>query len=182
LLNYIPTPNIPVTNVAGHNFNYHFASESPGLSNRLNVNISQSNFLETEPAGELQPQHGSSAFAEQFSGNRGKHIHARQSVMIGLTQNWTKTFLHTSQFYFSRNRSLGLNEFSNLTDIRGVIRMKAQLRTVCGRISKLNFVLRQAEKKIRKSLRCKAPRVLADWQSAGKATAFRGVNCLSSIP
>jgi len=37
--------------------------------------------------------------------------------MLGLTQNWTKTFLHTSQFYFSRNRSLGLNEFSNLTDI-----------------------------------------------------------------
>ena len=37
--------------------------------------------------------------------------------MLGLTQNWTKTFLHTSQLYFSRNRSLGLNEFSNLTDI-----------------------------------------------------------------
>jgi len=37
--------------------------------------------------------------------------------MIGLTQNWTKTFMHTSQFYFSRSRSLGLNAFSNLTDI-----------------------------------------------------------------
>src|SRR5258708_23814265 len=37
--------------------------------------------------------------------------------MFGLTQNWTKTYLHTSQFYFSRNRSLVLNEFSNLTDI-----------------------------------------------------------------
>ena len=37
--------------------------------------------------------------------------------MIGLTQNWTKTFMHTSQLYFSRNRSLGLNEFSNVTDV-----------------------------------------------------------------
>jgi hypothetical protein len=41
--------------------------------------------------------------------------------MIGLTQNWTKTFLHTSQFYFSRSRSLGLNEFSGVTDISSLV-------------------------------------------------------------
>ena len=60
---------------------------------------------------------GTSHSLSSFPGIEGNTFTRGQSAMIGLTQNWTKTFLHTSQFYFSRNRSLGLNEFSNVTDI-----------------------------------------------------------------
>ena len=52
-----------------------------------------------------------------FPGIEGNTFTRGQSVMIGLTQNWTKTFMHTSQLYFSRSRALGLNEFSNVQDI-----------------------------------------------------------------
>jgi len=60
---------------------------------------------------------GSSHSLNSFPGIEGNTFTRGQSVMIGLTQNWTKTFLHTSQFYFSRKPFAGLNEFSNLTDI-----------------------------------------------------------------
>ncbi len=57
---------------------------------------------------------GTSHSLSSFPGIEGNTFTRGQSVMLGLTQNWTKTFMHTSQLYFSRNRSLGLNEFSNL--------------------------------------------------------------------
>src|ERR1019366_807677 len=60
---------------------------------------------------------GTSHSLNSFPGIEGNTFTRGQSAMIGLTQNWTKTFTHTSQFYFSRNRSLGLNGFSSLTDI-----------------------------------------------------------------
>ncbi len=117
LLAYIPMPNIPVTNVAGQNFNYHLQTNVPGLSNRLNVNVTHQISSKLSLAVNYNLSDATSHSLSSFPGIEGNTFTRGQSVMIGLTQNWTKTFMHTSQFYFSRNRSLGLNEFSDLTDI-----------------------------------------------------------------
>jgi len=116
-LNYIPMPNIPVANVAGQNFNYHLQTNLPGLSNRLNVNVTHQISSKLSLQVNYNLSDATSHSLNSFPGIQGNAFSRGQSAMIGLTQNWTKTLLHTSQFYFSRNRSLGLNEFSNLTDI-----------------------------------------------------------------
>jgi hypothetical protein len=117
LLNYIPLPNIPETNFGGRNINYHLQTNVPGLSNRLNVNVMH----QISPKLSLQVNYNlsnaTSHSLNNFPGIESNVFTRGQSAMIGLTQNWTKTFVHTSQFYFSRNRSLGLNEFSNIADI-----------------------------------------------------------------
>jgi len=117
LLAYMPMPNIPVTSVAGQNFNYHLQTNLPGLSNRLNVNVTHQLYSKLSLAVNYNLSDATSHSLSSFPGIEGNTFTRGQSVMIGLTQNWTKTFMHTSQLYFSRNRSLGLNEFSNLTDI-----------------------------------------------------------------
>jgi hypothetical protein len=114
LLNYFPaqTPSL-----AGQRLNFHLQTNLPGLSNRLNVNVTH----QISPKLSLQVNYnlsdGTSHSLSSFPGIEGNTFTRGQSAMIGLTQNYSKTFIHTSQLYFSRNRSLGLNEFSNLTDI-----------------------------------------------------------------
>jgi hypothetical protein len=117
LLNYIPTPNIPVTNVAGQNFNFHLQTNLPGISNRLNINVTHQLSSKLSLAVNYNLSDATSHSLSSFPGIEGNTFTRGQSAMIGLTQNWTKTFLHTSQFYFSRSRSLGENEFSGVTDI-----------------------------------------------------------------
>ena len=109
LLNYIPLPNIPLTNVAGQNFNYHLQTNLPGLSNRLNINVTHQISSKLSLQVNYNLSNGTSHSLNSFPGIEGNTFTRGQSVMIGLTQNWTKTFMHTSQLYFSRNRSLGLN-------------------------------------------------------------------------
>jgi hypothetical protein len=117
LLAYIPMPNIPVTSVAGQNFNYHLQTNLPGLSNRLNVNVTHQLSSKLSLAVNYNFSDAASHSLSSFPGIEGNTFTRGQSAMIGLTQNWTKTFMHTSQLYFSRNRSLGLNEFSDLADV-----------------------------------------------------------------
>jgi hypothetical protein len=117
LLTYIPLPNIPVTNVAGQNFNYHLQTNVPGLSNRLNVNITHQLSSKLSLAVNYNLSDATSHSLSSFPGIEGDGFTRGQSVMIGLTQNWTKTIMHTSQLYFSRTRTLALNEFSNVTDV-----------------------------------------------------------------
>jgi carboxypeptidase family protein len=117
LLNYIPKPNIPVTMIGGQNFNYHLQTNVPGVSNRLNVNVTHQISSKLSLQVNYNLSDATSHSVNSFPGIEGNTFTRGQSAMIGLTQNWTKTFLHTSQFYFSRNRSLGLNEFSNLTNV-----------------------------------------------------------------
>ena len=120
LLSYIPLPNapcIPAPNLPCSKLNYHLQTNLPGLSNRLNVNVTHQISSKLSLAVNYNLSNGTSHSLSSFPGIEGNTFTRGQSVMIGLTQNWTRTFLHTSQFYFSRNRSLGLNEFSNLTDI-----------------------------------------------------------------
>ncbi len=117
LLAYIPMPNIPLTNVATQNFNYHLQTNLPGLNNRLNVNVTHQISSKLSLQVNYNLTDSTSHSLSSFPGIEGNSFSRGQSVMIGLTQNWTKTFSHTSQFYFSRNRSLGLNEFSDTTNI-----------------------------------------------------------------
>ncbi len=117
LMNYIPLPNIPVTNTGGQSFNYHLQSNLPGLSNRVNVHITHQISSKLSLQVTYGINNGTSHSLSSFPGIEGNTFTRGQSVMVGLTQNFSKTFIHTSQFYFSRNRSLGLNEFSYLNDI-----------------------------------------------------------------
>ncbi|MBZ5644359.1 MAG: carboxypeptidase-like regulatory domain-containing protein [Acidobacteriia bacterium] len=117
LLSYIPAPNIPVTSIRGQNFNYHLQTNLPGLGNWLKVNVTHQISSKLSLQVNYNLSNGTSHSLSSFPGIEGNTFTRGQSAMVGLTQNWTKTFLHTSQLYFSRNRSLGLNEFSNLTDV-----------------------------------------------------------------
>jgi hypothetical protein len=112
ILNFIPLPN-----VTSQRLNYHLQTNLPGLSQRLNVNVTHQISAKLSLQVNYNLSNGTSHSLNSFPGIEGNTFTRGQSVMIGLTQNWTKTFIHTSQLYFSRNRSLGLNEFSNLNDI-----------------------------------------------------------------
>jgi len=117
LLGFIPLPNISVTNVAGQRFNFHLQTNVPGISNRLNVNVTHQLSTKLSLQVNYNLSNATSHSLSSFPGIEGNTFTRGQSAMIGLTQNWTKSFVHTSQFYFSRNRSLGDNGFSNVTDI-----------------------------------------------------------------
>ena len=117
LLGYIPEPNIPSTKIGGQSFNYHLQTNVPGLSNRLNANLTHQISSKLSLQVNYNLSDATAHSLSSFPGIESNLFTRGQSVVIGLTQNWTKTFLHTSQFFFSRSRSLGQNEFSNLTDI-----------------------------------------------------------------
>ena len=112
LLSYIPAPNLP-----GQTLNYHLQTNLPGLSNRLNINVTHQISSKLSLQVNYNLSNTTSHSLSSFPGIEGNTYARGQTVTIGLTQNWTKTFLHTSQFYFTRSRTLGLNEFSYLTDI-----------------------------------------------------------------
>jgi len=112
LLKYIPLPNLP-----GETLNYHLQTNVPAISNRLNVNVTHQISSKLSLQVNYNLSNGTSHSISSFPGIEGSTYTRGQSVMIGLTQNWTKTFVHTSQLYFSRTRTLALNEFSYLTNI-----------------------------------------------------------------
>ena len=113
LLGYIPLPNITEGAVPGQSFNYHLQTNVPGLSNRLNANITHQISSKLSLQVNYNLTNATSHALNNFPGIESNTFTRGQSVMIGLTQNYTKTFVHTSQLYFSRSRALGLNEFSN---------------------------------------------------------------------
>ena len=111
LLNYIPLPNLPTQTL-----NYHLQTNLPGLSNRLNVNVTHQISSKLSAQVNYNLSDGTSHSLSNYPGIEGDSFTRGQSVMLGLTQNWTRTFMHTSQLYFSRSRTLGLSNFSYLTD------------------------------------------------------------------
>ncbi len=117
LLNYIPLPNIPATSIAGQNFNYHLQTNVPGVSNRLNVTVTHQISSKLSLQVNYNLSNGTTHVINSFPDIESNGYSRGQSVMIGLTQNYTKTFIHTSQLYFSRQRTLGTNGFTGVTDI-----------------------------------------------------------------
>ncbi len=118
ILGYYPLPNVPC-NSSGvcPTLNYQLQTNIPGLSNRLNINVTHQISSKLSLAVNYNLTNGASHSLSSFPGIEGDTFTRGQSVAITLTQNWTKTFMHTSQLNFSRSRSLGQNEFSNLEDI-----------------------------------------------------------------
>jgi len=112
LLNYIPSENL-----AGERLNYHLQTNVPGLSNRLNINVTHQISQKLSLQVNYNLSNSTAHSVNNFPGIESNGYSRGQSAMIGLTQNWTKSLVHTSQFYFSRQRTLGTNEFTYLTDI-----------------------------------------------------------------
>jgi hypothetical protein len=114
LLKFFPaeTPSLD-----GQAQNYHLQTNLPGLSNRLIVTLTHQLSSKLSLQVNYNITIGTSHSLSSFPGIEGNTFARGQSVTIGLTQNYTKTFMHTSQLYFSRSRTLGLNEFSNITNV-----------------------------------------------------------------
>ncbi|HEX4645845.1 MAG TPA: hypothetical protein VH598_09570, partial [Verrucomicrobiae bacterium] len=114
LLKYFPaeTPSL-----IGQAQNYHLQTNLPGLSDRVIVNVTHQLSSKLSLQANYNITWGTSHSLSSFPGIEGDSYTRGQSLTIGLTQNYTKTFMHTSQLYFSRNRTLGQNEFSNVTNV-----------------------------------------------------------------
>lgn len=114
LLNYFPaeTPAL-----AGQTLNYHLQSILPGSSDRLNVNVTHQLTSKLSLAVNYNLADTTAHALSNFPGVEGNTETRGQSVNLTLTQNWTKTFMHTSQLYFTRSRTLGTNLFTGVTDI-----------------------------------------------------------------
>ena len=116
LINYIPKPNLCPTPTTCPALDYHLQTNVPGVSNRLNVNVTHQISAKLSFAVNYNLTDATSHSLNNYPGIEGSTFTRGQSATIGLTQNWTKTVLHTDTLYYSRSRSLGLNEFSNLPD------------------------------------------------------------------
>lgn len=118
LLNYLPAPNLQApANCSGAivpqacTFNYLLQTNVPGLSNRINVNITHaiSPKFSTQVSYNLSNGHSHSLSLPGLESN----VSSRgQSVTLGLTQFYSKTFLNDSRVFFSRNRSASSNQFA----------------------------------------------------------------------
>jgi hypothetical protein len=117
LLNYIPLPNVPCTNGICPTLNYHLQTNLPGLSQRLNANVTHQISSKLSLQVNYNLSNGTAHSLNSYPGIEGDTFSRGQTATIGLTQNWSKTFLHTSTLYYSRSRTLGLNEYSYLTNV-----------------------------------------------------------------
>ena len=118
LLNYLPPPNLQApANCSGAivpqacTFNYLLQTNVPGLSNRINVNVTHaiSQKLSTQVSYNLSDGHSHSLSLPGLESN----VSSRgQSVTLGLTQFYSKTFLNDSRIFFSRNRTASSNQFA----------------------------------------------------------------------
>jgi len=114
LLHYIPHANLP-----GLVNNYHLQTRTPGATNRININIIHTISSKLHLQLNYSLSDGHSHSFNSFPDFQSNADTRGQSVTLGLTQNWTKTFIHDSRFYFSRNRSEALNQFAFNTDVAG---------------------------------------------------------------
>jgi trimeric autotransporter adhesin len=114
LLNYIPHANLP-----GLVNNYHLQTQTPGATNRMNVNLVHT----ISPKLHLQVAYNlSDAHSHTFNSfpDLESNVDTRgQTVTLALTQNWTKAFIHDSRLLFSRSRSETLNQFAFNTNVAG---------------------------------------------------------------
>ena len=116
LLLYIPAPNRP-----GLLQNFYFQDRVPSATDRLNVRIqhtlSPALHLDVNYSLQQGKNHSFTSFpAFQRDGStRG------QSLTLGLTQNWSRAFSNSTQFFFSRNRNRSLNQLAFVQDVAGML-------------------------------------------------------------
>jgi hypothetical protein len=114
LLDYIPHANLP-----GFVNNFHLQTRVPGATNRLNVMVVHTLSSRFHLMVNYHLSDGHSHAFQSFPDLESNQDTRGQSVTLGLTQNWTRTFLHDSRLYYSRNRSQALNQFAFNTDVAG---------------------------------------------------------------
>jgi hypothetical protein len=107
LLKFIPLPNLP-----GLVQNFHLQTRVPTATDAFNVRVIHTispklNFQATYNFSATHT-HAFQSFPdlENNTSSRG------QNVMLGLTQNWTKRFIHDARVFWSRNRINTLNQFA----------------------------------------------------------------------
>jgi len=114
LLRFIPLPNLP-----GLVQNFHLQTRVPTATDALNVRFLHTispklnaqatyNFSQTRT-------HAFQSFPDLESNSNSR----RQSLMLGLTQNWTQRLIHDTRVFWSRNRTSALNRFAFTDDIVG---------------------------------------------------------------
>jgi trimeric autotransporter adhesin len=116
LLQYIPEPNLP-----GLVQNYHFQSQVPAATNRLSVRINQTISSKVHLDVTYNLQEGDNHSFQSFPDFQRNQSTRGQSVTLGLTENISRTFIHTSQLFFTRNRSQALNQFAYQQDIAAAL-------------------------------------------------------------
>ncbi len=95
LLNYVPLPNLCPTPTTCPALDYHLQTNVPGVSNRLNVNVTHQISAKLSFAVNYNLTNGTSHSINNYPGIEANTLTRGQSATIGLTQNWTKTVLHT---------------------------------------------------------------------------------------
>lgn len=114
LLGYVPQANLPgVVN------NYHLQARAPGATNRLSFNVQHTLSARFNLSVNYNVTNASSLAFQSFPSLERNLDTRGQSLMIGLTQNWTRSLVHDSRLYYSRNRVLALNRFAFNTDVAG---------------------------------------------------------------
>src|SRR6185437_15693872 len=116
LLQFIPAPNLP-----GLVNNFHLQSVVPTQQDRLNTRILHtiSSKLNARVVYNFsQSDNHAFQFFPSFESNLGTR---GQAATVGLTQNWSRTWINDSQFVFSRNRVQTLNQFAYVDNVTGAL-------------------------------------------------------------
>ncbi len=111
LLLYVPMPNLP-----GTTRNFRFETVVPANSELFNIRLIQtiSPKINLTAGYSLNDSHSHSF--NSFPALEGNSDSLGQSVTLGLTENLTKTLIHTSTLYFTRSRSQSANLFTDVND------------------------------------------------------------------
>jgi hypothetical protein len=111
LLKFVPQANLP-----GLTDNFEFQTLLPSATDRFNarVNHTISQKLSMLVVYNLSASHSHSF--DDFPSLEGSTDTLGQSAQIGLTQNWSKEMINSTNLYFTRSRSQSLNLFSNTDD------------------------------------------------------------------
>lgn len=107
LLAFVPPPNLP-----GLVQNFHLQTRVPTATDAFNIRVLHTISAKVNAQGTYNfseaRTHAFQSFPdlESSTGTRG------QNLMLGLTQNWTKRFIHDSRVFWSRSRTQVLNRFA----------------------------------------------------------------------
>jgi hypothetical protein len=116
LLQYIPEPNLP-----GLAQNFHLQDRVPSATDRIGIRIQHAFSPRVHLAVNYNIQQSENHAFQSFPAFERDQSSRGQSVTLNLTQNWSRTFIHNSQLFFTRNRNQSLNQFAFVQDVAGML-------------------------------------------------------------
>jgi trimeric autotransporter adhesin len=113
LLNYIPLPNVPgaVTQ------NYHFQQLVPAATNSVNFRVLHTISQKLNASIVYNIRQNNTQGFQNFPGFESNQSSRGQAVTLGLTANVSRTFIHDSRFYFTRQRTQSFNSYAFQNDV-----------------------------------------------------------------